>query len=474
MRNRPHALNASLLAATAFAMQVSSNAAQAGDDLLALKLATQLTLLQATATGSVGEVAAAAMPTRRRGVAELGAAALLYLPALLGAQAGVRASAERSEQARGVLRPSLTASAGQRREFADSGTTRPFRSTSAGLQASVPLYRPQADAGVDQAVFQEQASQHAFSEARRDTLSLLAQTYVNCALLDEFADLQKLQRELLLQQQAINERRVQGGVGTRVEVMETAARADALLAQWQSTQSQYRAQLIDLERLSGMPVDALRRMRPGEPATLVPATIAAAMGDARQRNATLARLESALQAAQANVQVQRYAEYPTVLLTGNLDRSQFSAAGSSSNIPSNALGVQLALPLATGGITQARIREAMELENKARADLQDATNIIEADLRKTYLDLELARQLWQTQQRALDIATAASEATRKAFDAGARSNIDLLNSQQAIFSARQSLAAARAEALLAQTRILASIEGLSVAALERMEAAFGD
>ena len=439
-----------------------------------LKLATQLSLVREAAAFPASEAATVMPASKRRGITELAAASLIFLPSIMGAEAGTRASAERSEQARGALRPSLSASLGYRREFADSGSAQPFRSNSAGLLASLPFYRPQADASVDQAVFQAQASQHALSEARRDTLSVVTQTYLNCALLDEIADLQKLQRDLLLQQQTINERRVQGGVGTRVEVMETAARADSLLAQLQSTQAQYRSQLIDLERLSGMPVEALRRMRPGEPAAIVPDQVTLALNEARRRNVTLARLESALQAAQANVQVQRYAERPTVSLTGNLDRSQFFAGGSSSNIPSNGLGVQVALPLATGGILQARIREALALEEKAKADLQDATNVIEAELRKNYLDLELARQLWQTQQRAFAIATSASEATRKAFDAGARSNIDLLNSQQAIFSARQSLAAARVEVLLAQTRILASMEGLSVAAIERMEAAFAE
>ena len=67
---------------------------------------------------------------------------------------------------------------------------------------------------------------------------------------------------------------------------------------------------------------------------------------------------------------------------------------------------------------------------KAEADLSDAQAVLGAELRKAYLDLERSRQQWGTQMGALEIAGNAFAATRKAFDAGVRSNIDLLHSQQ--------------------------------------------
>jgi len=64
------------------------------------------------------------------------------------------------------------------------------------------------------------------------------------------------------------------------------------------------------------------------------------------------------------------------------------------------------------------------------------------------------------QQQVEQTATATHEALRKAFVAGLRTNLDVLNAQQQIYAARQNMVSATINALNAQATILALIDQL--------------
>jgi len=421
--------------------------------------------------------APAAAPVRTGGggparLTQLATLALTAQPALLFADAQLRANSERLEQARGGLRPNLSGSLGHRREFADSGGSVSSRSTSGGLLLSIPLLRRQADASVGQAEFSETSSRFAVEEVRQDVLFRVLEAYLGAAQADEDLNLLQQERAVLLDQRRINERRMDGGVGTRVEVMETSVRTESILAQIEATRSLYDSQLAELRRLSASQVDSVPRMRDRLPPMFVPLNPAEAVLEARSRSSTIARLEATLAAARAGIEVQRSAYTPTVDLVGNVNRSHFAFDGGSTVLPSTAVGVQVQIPLFTGGIVSARTREAQALAEAAQAQLEDAVRVIETELRKAYLDLHSVIEQWRIRAGVLDTANAALEATRKAFDAGARSNIDLLNSQQLTFSTRRELARVRVAVLAAQVRILSLASGLSLQSLARLETAF--
>lgn len=405
-------------------------------------------------------------------LAQLAALALTAQPAVLFADAQLRASSERLEQARGGLRPNLSGSLGHRREFADGGGSVSSRSTSGGLLLSIPVLRRQADASVGQAEFSENSSRFAVEEARQEILFRVLDAYLGATQADEELSLLQNERAVLLDQRRINERRMQGGVGTRVEVMETSARSESTLAQIESARSLYASQLAELSRLSASPVASVLRLRDQLPPMFVPLNVAEAVQLARRQSSAIARLESQLAAARAGIEVQRSAQTPTVDLVGNLDRTRFAFDAGSTFLPSTAVGVQVQIPLYTGGIVGARTREAQAQAEAAQAQLEDAVRVLETEMRKAYLDLQSVTGQWRIQVGVLATANAALEATRKAFDAGARSNIDLLNSQQLTFNTRRELARARAAVLAAQVRILSLGSGLNLPMLARLETAF--
>lgn len=453
---------AALFAATALPMLAQAEP-EAG---IPLRMTTELAAADTQASRAPRSPSTAVVS-----LTQMGEMALAAQPALIAADARTRAEEQRLEQARGGLRPSLGGVLGYRRELANIGGTLPFTSTSGGLRLSIPLYRPQADAGIDQAQFQQSSSREAEAEGRQDILLRTIDAFLGSAQADEETDLLNQERSVLLTQRTLNQRRMEGGVGTVVEVMETSSRSESLLSQIEGAQALYRTQLAELGRLAWTSVEKVTRVRNSLPPLVIPHDVINAVTLAYEKNPTLARLTATLGATRAGITVQRAALNPTVDLVGNVDRSRLSG-GLSGTIPSTGIGVQLAIPFYTGGAGEARVREASALSEVAQAQLDDAGRVLETELRKAYLDLRRAIEQWRIQNGVLATANATLAATRKAFDAGVRTNIDLLNSQQLSFSTQRELLRARIAVLAAQSRIAALIGDLSPAFLARIEPAF--
>jgi adhesin transport system outer membrane protein len=126
--------------------------------------------------------------------------------------------------------------------------------------------------------------------------------------------------------------------------------------------------------------------------------------------------------------------------------------------------------LYNGGSDQARIRQAADTVNQA-ADLRDKAC---RDTRQTaaiaFNDTrKFAEQIEQLDRNVLAIEKA-RDAYRQQFDIGQRSLLDLLNSENELFTARRAYANAESDLLIAQARTLASAQRLTAQlGLTRME-----
>jgi outer membrane protein len=415
--------------------------------------------------------AASRVPT---GLLPLAASAIAHQPTLRAAAARARVDQERVEQARGAMRLNLSGTLAYQQEFERSGTTVPFRNQAAGVQGTFPLYRPQASANIDVARFQFESTAALSVETENDLLAAIVSGYFIAVQLATETGTLRAERELLLAQRTINERRMQGGIGTLVEVLETAARADLLAGQVRGAEGAEKVQLAELSRLSVMPVAAVRMMKNEAPALVVPHAPQAALDLARSSSATLLRLRKALESAQANVAAQRSAHRPSVDLVANVDRSQLHANGTSSQSPSAGLGVRMSVPIYSGGITRSRVHEAEAQVERAQAELQDAENTLQSEIIKAYAELERAQSQLAANVAALAIAQSAFDATVKAFNAGVRSNIDVINAQQQTFTSRREAARARVAIQVAQTRILSLTGRLNLDSIANLARSLGE
>jgi outer membrane protein len=127
--------------------------------------------------------------------------------------------------------------------------------------------------------------------------------------------------------------------------------------------------------------------------------------------------------------------------------------GTSYRTNAASVGVVMNLPLFAGFAVQNRIKETLALEDKARAQLDDAQRSVEQNTRTAFFGV----QSGQAQVKALEAALASSQsaldANKLGYEVGVRINIDVLNAQSQLYQTQRDLALARYQVLLGQLKL---------------------
>lgn len=382
--------------------------------------------------------------------------------------AGAQAAQALSQQARATAwmpRADASASASRRRQQINE-TTVNTPATSLSVSATWPLWH-----AADQATAQARAAQadQAQWQARTSRANVARELSVAYLTAIEAAEQRRLtlaQQALLQEQWRINERRLQAGAGTILDVLETRTRIDQTRATLQDLDTRLATQRLTLERLSGQTVVLSAGLQ--DDVSHMPTVVTKldeALMLAPSRHPPLRDALAQVKAASATEQARTAERWqPTVdaVASTSLVREvpQLDGFSQSQTTKEHAIGVQMNWALFTGGLQQGRTREAAALLIQAEARRDDAQTQVESNLRDAYQTLSQARQVISLQRQVAQTASATYEALRKAFVAGLRTNLDLLNAQQQIYTARQSLVSARTNALAAQVTILALLDQL--------------
>ncbi|MBI5926611.1 MAG: TolC family protein [Aquabacterium sp.] len=353
-------------------------------------------------------------------------------------------------------------------------------SSSAGVQASVPLWH-----GADRATEQAQSAlaERAIWQARLARMVAARDVSRSYLLAVEAAaqlELMREQQAILAAQLRVNEQRLKGGVGTSLDTLETATRLDQLQADLHDRQGQYESQRLALGRLLGQNVPQvaslnLHGVQDEDGGTLVVEPLNEALARVPDRSLPVQEAQALVRSARMDIEARRAETWhPSIDAVAGLNRARQITKSADShdtlNYTERTLGVQLSMPLYSGGRQSARNQESAALLIKAEAERDDALARAQAELQDAYQRLTQ----YQRQVRALrEVATTAQatlEALQRAFVAGYRSNLDLLNAQQQLIATRSQSVSARINVLLAQVDILSQTEQLDAATVAPLSA----
>lgn len=335
------------------------------------------------------------------------------------------------------------------------------------LTATVPVWKA-ADRAVAQAqgAVAEQANWQAKVQ-RANVARELGLAYVSAAEAAEQRRLADAQLDLLQSQLHINDRRLDAGMGTVLDQLETRTRLDQIRASSREQAMRAATQRLAMQRVSGLPVTlpAGFNARQTELPDQLP-SLTDALNEAAKANPQLQSAQADVLAAKATASA-RDADFwqPTldaqVWTERQRQTQRFDGLSEPQNINTHsAVGVFLNWPLFSGGYQHGRTQEAAALLTRSQANQDDAVSTVQTGLYDAYQSLAQSRAMMSTQRDVEQSAIASFEATRKAFVAGLRTNLDLLDAQQRIYTARQNQVAARVTALTAYINILALLDQL--------------
>ena len=145
--------------------------------------------------------------------------------------------------------------------------------------------------------------------------------------------------------------------------------------------------------------------------------------------------------------------------------------GSARNRSVNAMvGVQLHIPLYTGGMREAQEREAAERLAQARAELDLAREEVTQQVRAAWLGLQAGSARIAALQEGLKAGTARLDATRLGREVGDRTLLDVLNAENDHAQATLALAQARSEQVLLRLKLAALADRLDETLLAQVNA----
>jgi outer membrane protein len=410
-----------------------------------------------------------ASPARAMDLLEAIRAAAEIDPVLAAARAQLAAVQERVPQARATLGPTVNATANANYNVLDTNVarTRDWDAQTLGVLASMPVYRPANRETVRQSELSAQIAEVQLTQARQDLILRVSQAYFDVlAAQDSFSVIQA-QKQAISEQFASAQRNFEVGTATITDQQEAQARLDLTRAQEAAIVNDLEVRRALLTQLVGKPVAGLNTLRRdvnvGAPAAEREAEWA---GIARERNNAVRQSEISGEIARREIERQRYGHRPTVDLvtqanTGRNSNAAASAAGVGVRTLSGLVGLQFAMPLYSGGAIDARVREAIALQDKAQFDLETARRTAEQAARQTFLGVKSGLE----QVRALTAAERSSqlalESNQLGYQVGVRINIDVLNAAQQLFSTQRDLARARYDVLLNGLRLKNTVGDLT-------------
>jgi TolC family type I secretion outer membrane protein len=399
-------------------------------------------------------------------------------PTILGTRAATDVARERTPQALAQLLPNLQASAARTRNRLvstapnflgqESTSDLEYMSSNQTVQLRQPLYRPYNTALFKQAKEQVKDAEASLAKEEQNLAARVAGAYFEALLTSEQLDLVLAQKQFYDRQLDGARKAFAAGSGIRTDIDEAQARLDLTVAQELEARQNISYTRRQLQAIVNQPLDELA---PLDPAKLQLddqsfGSLESWTDRAEQASPELKSLRAQLEAARLEVDKARAGHKPTLDAVVQWQRSTSENTTSPlSRYTDNSIGVQLSIPLYAGGYVNSQVRAAV-------ADVRRAEEALEA----TRLDLgtRVNQQYRGVTEnipkiKALEIAVRSAEqlieSSRKSYQAGARTQLDVLNAEQQRTSALRDLAQARYVYLVSRIRLLALVGGADAQAV---------
>ncbi|KQR67916.1 MULTISPECIES: TolC family outer membrane protein [unclassified Rhizobium] len=404
-------------------------------------------------------------PAAAETIADAMAKAYVNNPDLNAARAGLRAVDESVTIAKSGYRPQVSAVASATQTRYDSEFQRRpqnFHQGSAGLTITQQIFDG------FQTLNEVRASESTVLSSRENLkaneISILlsaAESYANVVRDQQVVGIRRQNLAFLKEQLKAANARLTVGEGTRTDVSQAEAElasAKALLATAVSQLTQSEAVYVQVVGDAPKNIKAASPAKAGMPRTLDQA-VAAGFRD----NPQIIAAEYAVDAAGYKVKQAEGTMLPGVTIQGSVSRNTGDASSNGGiDNSSGSITARLQVPLYQGGAEYGQIRQAKERAGQQRI----AVDSVRLDVQKTvvsaYAQLDAARASISANKEQIRAANQALAGVIEERKVGQRTTLDVLDAQQSVLVARESLAASQRNAVVASYSLLASMGALTV------------
>ncbi len=349
-----------------------------------------------------------------------------------------------------------------------------YDSTVLALSVRQPLYNPEGWQRYRGGQAQANYSEAKFASSKQELIIRVLTAYLETLLAEDKLRLAVAQRDAYRENQLANERMFEKGAGTRTDMLETQARYELARAMVVEAEDDVINRRSELAVIIGREPGTLDALLPDLPEFNLPIGVLPNWERlARNQNPEVIASRYNVEFAKTEEERNRAGHYPRAdLVASRSINNSESLITLNQQSTINSIGLQMSIPLYSGGSVNAQIRQAIAKLASARADLESTTQ-------KTLIEVRKQFQLVASSHIRIDAMTMAEHsaaetvtATRKSVTGGQRINLDVLTALQQLYTIRRDLSDSRHRYLLAWLRLNAAAGVLNSDELVRIAAFF--
>jgi TolC family type I secretion outer membrane protein len=411
-----------------------------------------------------GEVQAVAAQT----LTEALASAYSTNPTIAVSRAELRAVNEGVPQALSNWRPNVSAGAtvGKQRIKSESSfltnkeTTTPFEATAQVIQ---PLYRGgRTVAATARAEHEVQSQRSTLLSIEQSVLLRSATAYMDVWRNQAVVELAINNETVIARQLEATRDRFTVGELTRTDVAQAETRvavatADRIAAEGALASSR----AVYKEVIGGAP----GVLHAPPPLDGLPASLAAVVDLSIAQNPDILAASFAERAAQRRVREVIGELLPSVQLVGSLSHSE-EANQRDGEIDRAEILAEVTIPLYQQGAVSSRVREAKQISNQRRIEIEESRRRTEQEAISAWEGLQTARAQIRSFESGVRAAEIALEGVRQENEVGARTILDILDAEQELLDSKVNLVRSQRDDVVAGFQVLTAIGRLTARDLE--------
>jgi outer membrane protein len=401
-------------------------------------------------------------------------------PSFSAARAGAEAGKKKNDQAMALKLPQVTASVSAGginayNKISDAQFSAPGLGSAGGaafktqtdigadlrwnVSAEQPLYNAERSSLAQQLNKQAKLADVKFSVAEQQLILQVSKAYFDVLLAEDSLVSVKKLRLAVAQALKVAKGRFEEGDVAIIDTHEAQARDDALVSQELEADSNYQLAQSSLIDLTGSSDQSLAR--PAEQVNFQNLD-AGQLNDwlsLAQTNSPFLHMQQ-IQQGIAHDEINKFqsSTAPVLNLVAQAGGEELKGLGGSNSDLSNhaiSVGVQLTIPLFTGGMRNAKYEEAVLLEDQAKNETEATRIRAGQQARAAWLGVTVGKSKVKAVEQALLSSKVKLDATELGKEAGDRTTLDVLNAEQDYYATRTELFRARYQTLLSYLNLAA-------------------
>ena len=413
--------------------------------------------------------------------------ALSYDASLSSARFQNQATHELIAQGRSLFLPSINMKAGydendnQRKIYTNidnallSGTKADYNSYAYGITITQPLFDYSAFAKYKQILTQTSLSDKQLIYSQQDLMYRISLFYFESLMAKDQVDLLQSQRAAIHEQLLQAEAKYDVGLISVIDINEAKTKAVLVEAQQISAIHKYKIKKRQIQSLTGELPGKLKVLSPVISFEQIDTPIENWVSMANENSLELRIKEDEIKIADREIDIKQAGHYPTVNAIASRSRNWDKGGypyGATKNEGirsySDTIGVEISIPIFSGGMTSSKVREAVLLKSKLEEDVEYLRRGIELKVRDYYLSLQTNFSEISAYQQAMDAAALQLESTQLGFQEGLRNSVEVLDSQQILFNAKLNVLESRYNYLMNFINLKLSVGMLSISDLDEI------